>query len=179
MSIQTKPYNSSRFNSLPSLYDAGSKFDTINGNSFIQEVMKPLFRTYGIEHSLGLALMHSHFKLEDNEQLTDIRGTSLAWTGPGGKPAVWHLDGDVIRPYEFSLDSDLETPDWSSRTYQEFLLAFSKALVEVGAQDIFGLCSYPGDDFERRVETTVGRANVNLKPSEVSLHRTISSLLLT
>jgi len=46
---------------------------------------------------------------------------------------------------------------------------FSKALEEAGAQTIFGLCSYPGDDFEGRVETTVGRANVNLKPSEADL----------
>ncbi|ELR01863.1 hypothetical protein VC83_06313 [Pseudogymnoascus destructans] len=164
MSIETQPYDS-----LPSLYDAGSTFDAINGNNFIKEVMKPLFRTYGIEHSLGLALMHSHFKLEDNERLTDIRGKSLAWTGPGGGPAVWQLDGNVLRPHEFSFDSHLETPDWGSEMYQQFLSAFGKVLVGVGAQNIFGLCSYPGDDFEGRVETTIGRANVNLKTSEADL----------
>jgi hypothetical protein len=170
MSIKTQPYDPSRFNSLPSLYDAGRTFDAINGNNFVKEIMKPLFRLYGVEHSLGLALMHSHFQLEDNERLTDIRGTSLPWTGPGGKPIVWQLADNVLRPYEFSLDPHLETPGWDSENYQQFLARFSKELERVGAQGIFGLCSYPGDDFDGRVETTIGRANVNFKTSEVSPH---------
>lgn len=45
--------------------------------------MKPLFKTYGVECSLGLALMHSHFQLEEIEKLVDIRGTSVPWTDSG------------------------------------------------------------------------------------------------
>lgn len=77
--------------------------------------------------------------------------------------------------YEFSLGSRVETPDWKSSNYQGFLMAFRDALESVGAQKIFGLCKYPGDDFEGRVETAIGRANVNLKLSEVSLTKIVCS----
>ncbi|KAM5432229.1 hypothetical protein McanMca71_004494 [Microsporum canis] len=143
MVIHIQPYDSSRFNSLPSLYDAGSVFDTINGNKFIEEVMKPLFKTYGVERSLGLALMHSHFQLEENEKLVDIRGTSVPWTGSGENPTVWHLADNVLRPYEFSLSSHIKTPDRKSSNYQGFLMAFRDALGSVGAQRILGFANTP------------------------------------
>jgi hypothetical protein len=84
---------------------------------------------------------------------------------------LWQVTDNVLRPYEFSIGSNLRTPDCSSEHYQQFLANFSEALEDEGAQTIFGLCSYLGNDFKDQVKTIVGRASVDLKPSKVSFVR--------
>ena len=74
-------------------------------------------------------------------------------------------------PYEFhySPDDDVNeedgTPD--NPKYSAFIKSFNQLLREKDALGLFGLCRYPGDDFEGRVEITEGRANINLRPNDV------------
>ena len=55
----------------------------------VKEIMMTLFRQHEVEDILGLALLHKHSKLEDNERLTDIRGTSKPLTFIMGIPSIW------------------------------------------------------------------------------------------
>ena len=45
---------------------------------------------------------------------------------------------------------------------------FKRLLDSLEIPDLFGLCRYPGDDFEGLSEITRGKANINLKPADVS-----------
>ena len=171
MAITVQPYDVKEFNSLLNFSDVGPIFDAIGGTNIIANKMMPLFRSHGVEHDLGVTLLHRHFELEDGEQLIDIRGTSVPVSFETSTPSIWALQGGDqchLRPMEFSIDN-IKAPSWDRPQFQVFLKAFTEVVKECGGQDIFGLCAYPGNQYPGRVEFTSGRANVNLRPSEVGM----------
>ena len=169
MAIAVGSYNVEGFNSLPDFGNVGPLFDSLGGLDIVAAKMMPLFRGHGVEYDLGLTLLHRHFKLGDGERLTDIRGISVPVAFETGIPSVWALQGGdqgQLRPMEFSIERS-KAPLWKQPKFQTFLREFAQVLESCGGQDIFGLCSYPGDEYPGRVEITVGRTNVNLTPMEV------------
>jgi hypothetical protein len=48
-----------------------------------------------------------------------------------------------------------------------FVADFKRLLDGQNLVGMFGLCEYPGDDFEGTCEITMGSANINLKPKDV------------
>ena len=117
--------------------------------------------------------LHRHFELKPNERLVDYGGTSVPWRlgkiSRNIQPCNWALNDDVIRPYEFRYSCGPDAgPDFAEPALQAFAIEFRELMHRRGAQELFGLCSYPGDDFTGRVEVTEGRANINLKPEDVS-----------
>jgi len=179
MAITVGSYQDDDFNSLLDFSDAGPVFDSLDGAKIIQAKMMPLFRGHGVEHDLGLALLHRHFELNKGERLTDIRGTSVPLMFETGNPSLWALGGDkqnLLRPLEFSIE-DIKAPLWNEPKFQAFLQEFAQVLQDCGARDIFGLRSYPGDQYPGCVEFTAGRTNVNLTPVEVSKFLALSSRL--
>jgi hypothetical protein len=122
---------------------------------------------------LGIGLLHHHFPLEDNEYLTEVRGTSTTWKSQAGtRLSVWSFDAKEksLKPLEFAMDDDhgsVAYPDWESVQMQKFLMELSDLILFLGVNGIYGLVRYPGDDFPGRVEMTMGRANVNLTPTQV------------
>ena len=96
------------FNSLLDFSDAGPVFDSLNGAKIIHIKIIPLFRGHGLEHDLGLALLHQHFELKRGERLTDVRGTSVPLMFETGNPSLWALGEDkqnLLRPFEFSVEN--------------------------------------------------------------------------
>jgi hypothetical protein len=158
------------------LPDALQKHEEAGGNEWVHETLGTLFQKYGVEKVLGIGLLHHHFPLEDDEYLTEVRGTSTAWKSQTGtRPSVWSLDakGKSLRPLEFAMDDDhgsVAYPDWESEKMQKFLSELSDLILYLGVNGTYGLVRYPGDDFPGRVEMTVGRANVNLTPTQVCKH---------
>ncbi len=170
MAITVGLYQDDDFNSLLDFSDAGPVFDSLDGAKIIQAKMMPLFRGHGVEHDLGLALLHRHFELNKGERLTDIRGTSVPLMFETGNPSLWALGGDkqdLLRPLEFSIEN-IKAPQWNEPKFQAFLQEFAQVLQDCGARGIFGLRSYPGYQYPGCVEFTAGRTNVNLTPVEVS-----------
>jgi hypothetical protein len=50
---------------------------------------------------------------------------------------------------------------------QKFLIELSDLILYLRVNGTYGLVRYPGDDFPGRVKMTIGRANVNLTPTQV------------
>jgi hypothetical protein len=175
MDITLSSYDAMAYNSTPLLNGALQKHNHAGGDEWIHTAFGNLFREHGVENILGLTLLHHHFPLEENEYLTEVHGTSTAWNSrTGSKPSCWALNHDdrTILPLEFALDDDghsVPYPDWESSSLQLFLKDLMFAIEGYGVAGIYGLGRYPGDGYPGRVEMTVGRANVNLTPSQVRL----------
>jgi len=176
MAICLNPYTADGFNATPLLPDALRMHEEAGGNEWIHETIGTLFRKHGVEKVLGIGLLHHHFPLEDDEYLTEVRGTSTAWKSQTGtRPSVWSFDAEEksLRPLEFAMDDDrgsVAYPDWESEQMQKFLEELSNLILYLGVNGTYGLVRYPGDDFPGRVEMTVGRANVNLTPTQAAKH---------
>ncbi|KAK6401334.1 hypothetical protein LTR95_019200 [Oleoguttula sp. CCFEE 5521] len=167
MPIDVTQYSADAFNGLHDFPEALGRFDGINGDDLANTTMKDLFRRHGVESIFGLQLLHKHNTLAHGERLTDVRGTSNPLTfDVGGKPSIWGFDSGTnqVVPLEFSIDA--EDIEWQAPAIQQFLHAFQATLLAEGAFRVLGLAQYPGDGYPGRVEFTVGRSNVNLRPDE-------------
>ncbi|KAI0008476.1 hypothetical protein F4779DRAFT_448368 [Xylariaceae sp. FL0662B] len=170
-------YSPTTYNKLPDLAAAGADFDAKNGDDLIPS-FRELFLRHNLDRVFGLSLLHRHFDMEPHERLVEYRGTSVPWAqslAKSAKPTNWVLEeDDGFRPFEFhySLEDAADTPDSpQDPKYATFIKDFKELLEQKNAADLFGLCSYPGDDFEGRVEITEARANINLLPKDVSRTR--------
>ncbi len=109
------------------------------------------------------------FKLLVNQRARRRRRTS-----GNIRPSNWLLTADgAIRPYEFyyaSVRDEATELDLANTDQRAFFDAFKELLRKYNAEGLWGLCRYPGDDFPGRVEVTEGRANINLRPEDVSDH---------
>lgn len=121
MLVLISDYNTDTFNKLLSFKEAGLKFDSFDGGTFIADIMAPLFPKHRVENVLGLQLLHRHFTLQPGERLVDFNGTSVP-IKPEGDPAsnltttIWDLEqsGDQLQlhPLEFMFIQAL--PIWPS-----------------------------------------------------------------
>lgn len=128
-----------------------------------------LFVRHSMDRRSGLTLLHRHFSLDADERLVEYRGTSTPWKlnklAASIRPSSWLLSADgKLRPYEFyhSLTEDSPSLDLECSSQRTFLAEFAQLLSKNNAEGLFGLCRYPGDEFEGRIEVTQGRANINL-----------------
>ncbi|KAI0430526.1 hypothetical protein F5Y09DRAFT_341579 [Xylaria sp. FL1042] len=181
MAIRLHSYTATRFNATPGLPDALQRHQEAGGNDWVHNMFRPLFRRHGVEKILGIGvrvfrLLHHHFPLEDDEFLTEVRGTSTAWKSQRGtRPHVWALGAEEgsLTPLGFAMDDDqdfLTYPDWESKQLQQFIRELSELIMNLNVDGVYGLVRYPGDDFPGRVEMTVGRANVNSTPAQAAKH---------
>ncbi|KAJ5532372.1 hypothetical protein N7494_008924 [Penicillium frequentans] len=150
-------YSIEHFQGLPSLEIARAKFTKLNGDGLVKELFKNFFTEQGMDRKFGLAMLHRHFDLEPGEMLVDYDGTS---------PAIWSVssEGD-FKPTEFFYSEGEELILGKDELC--FMERFKELLHEHEATESFGLCRYPGDDFNGLCEITHGRANINLKPSDL------------
>ena len=83
-------------------------------------------------------LLHHHFKLDDDEFLTDVGGTATAWTSQkGSRPSIWSSDEHTIRPLEFAMEDDnyaVAYPDWDATHVQDFLAELRSTFVTEGIE---------------------------------------------
>jgi hypothetical protein len=170
------PYDPEAFNKLPSISDAVTKFDAIDGDSLVSTSFRELFLRYNMDRTFGLILLHRHFELDQNERLVSYGDTSVPWRlskiSKNITPSNWLLSGDgAIQPYEFCYTPAMDEatgPNLANSDQHAFFGALIRLLRKHKAESLWGLCKYPGDDFPGRVEVTEGRANINLRPEDVS-----------
>jgi hypothetical protein len=175
--LRLDKYDSNAFAALPALPSAASRFKALGAEALVASEFRSLFLEHEMDRTYGLILLHRHFDLKSSERLVEYRGTSVPWQHDelDGKvvPSTWLICQDgAIRPYEFAYAPQLEVadsdPNPKSPGKVRFLQSFQHLLQKHNAAGLFGLCRYPGDDFEGRIEITRGRANINLLPKDVS-----------
>ncbi|KAH8838092.1 hypothetical protein MCOR27_010975 [Pyricularia oryzae] len=169
--IAVQDYSVDSFNSIGELHTAKEKFDTVGGDKLVEQAFLELFRRHGVDRIFGLTMVHRHFELNGKERLVDFQGTAVPWeevdelNNPGITAASWEITPQGIRPYEFKLDPasiGAQEVDFNDPKIQAFAKEFVELTQRAGATGLFGLCVYPGDDFESLIETTQGRANISI-----------------
>ncbi|KAI6352284.1 hypothetical protein MCOR25_009465 [Pyricularia grisea] len=173
--VAVQNYSVANYNAIPDLHVAKHRFEEIGGEKLVEETFLELFRRHGVDKTFGLSMVHRHFELNGEERLVEFRGTAVPWekvdelNNPGITAANWEVTPEGIRPYEFKLDPasvGSQGIDFNDPKIQAFAAEFLELIQSVDATGLFGLCVYPGDDFETTIETTEGRANITfpLKP---------------
>ncbi|KAL5403467.1 hypothetical protein PMIN04_012825 [Paraphaeosphaeria minitans] len=169
--ITIAPYSWEHFQALPSLDAARDRFLELGGAKFVKDDCLDLFTRYEMQRTFGLAMLHRHNDILPGQKMVDYNGTSTAWNkDPGAgmdepQPAIWgYTPAGELAPTEFSYAKGHKVQLGGKE--REFAAELLRKLDERGLIGVFGLCAYPGDDFEGRCEITQNSANINLKPQD-------------
>lgn len=173
MAVALAGYSHDHFQGLPTLNSARDNFFELDGNKLVEDVFKDFFTTRGMDRTFGLFLPHRHFDILPGQIMVDYNGTSTAWNASPGEgmdkpqPAIWGFSssGELV-PYEFNYSKGHKYE--MGEKERAFVAEFKRLLDARNILRTFGLCVYPGDDFEGRCEITMGSANINLIPKDVS-----------
>ena len=158
------PPSSDHFNSLPDIIQSDHVFKKRCTPEVLGEICQT-FRKYQVQDVFGLALLHQHFEIQQNEQLVTFGNVAVpiksSLEGLSVAASRWAFSGDKLIPYEFTAWAENIDMD----THAAFLVEMSQALRSSGLAHNLGLCSagsIAGKDSEPTVEFTSGRANVTL-----------------
>lgn len=153
-----RQYSTTTFNTLQSLGEAHDNFLAQNGLEVIN-ALGALFIKYKLADDFGVALLHRHFALEENQRLVDVNGTSTPWTVPqdanksagtgttvkkyGGhiRPQLWmfapetsvegEFDNAQLTPSEFFFESAGSNKSSDLKSIDELDPAFIKQFATV------------------------------------------------
>lgn len=172
MAVAIVHYSHNHFQTLPSLNQARESFLKSGGDELVQGVFKDFFIKHKMEYTFGLAMPHRHFNIPPGQLMVNYNGTATAWNATPGdgmdkpQPAAWSFSpaGELV-PIEFSYSKGHKFEFGEKESV--FVAEFRRLLDGRDLRDVFGLCEYPGDDFEGTCEITIGSANINLKPKDV------------
>jgi hypothetical protein len=182
MALNIAPYSQTHFQSLPSLNAARGSFVASNGNGLVNGVFKDFFINNNMERTFGLIMLHRHFDINPGEKTANYNSTFTVWnTKPGEgmgepQPVIWGFSSEALVPLEFIYSKEHRFAISEKET--SFIIKFKRLLEENGLVEMFGLCVYPGDDFEGSREITMGSVNINPKPNDVR-QPSIECMLLT
>lgn len=165
-------YSAAAFNSLPSLDVAEQQFKAKEANQYLEGPIRQIFIDFGVQSKYGLALLHNHFPLKDNQRLVDYHNTATAWEVEDDVSAVspkynghivpraYMFENNDIVPYEFSFVPGMTDIPGSTET--EFFNALNQTLTDLGLENLFGVRDLHDHDNHLSVEITEGDANIML-----------------
>jgi hypothetical protein len=172
MAVAIASYSRHHFQELPTLDAARNRFVESNGGKLVMDVFKDFFVSKGMDRTFGLTMPHRHFDIPPGHIMVNYNGTSTAWPASPDKgmdkprPAIWSFSSTgELRPTEFSYSKG-QNGEMGEKE-RAFVADLKCLLDEKNLTEMFGLCEYPGDDFEGTCEITVGSVNINLKPRDV------------
>ncbi|EEU37828.1 uncharacterized protein NECHADRAFT_8754, partial [Fusarium vanettenii 77-13-4] len=166
--------SSQAFQLLPGLQESYEAFQSSGGQALLQSHFRDLFARYNVTNQFGVALVHRHFNLGDDEILVDVNGTSTPWQKPRPngvsgslrrydrliRPQSWTADDDGhLMPYEFFLDEDSNEADDLQSVDPSFLADFLALLTNLKLTGVLGLRLIRGPE-SRRIEVTEKNANI-------------------
>lgn len=144
---------------------------------------RDIFQQFEVTDTVGLALLHKHFSIEEGERVVEFGHVSTPWPVPpdgrmaGGYlvPRSWRFWDDMLEPYEFGFNhpgqeeyKDVPLPSG----FVERLRAF---LDETNLLDVLGICIIGEDEIVGRIEKNRGRVNFTVpasRPEDLSVDLT-------
>ncbi|KAL5351012.1 hypothetical protein ACLOAV_004586 [Pseudogymnoascus australis] len=171
MAAAVASYSHHHFQNLPDLTSARDHFLKSNGPDLVKDVLPDFFIAHGMDRTFGAAMPHRHFNIRPGEVMVSYNGTSTAWNVSPGEgmdkpqPAIWSFSssGDLV-PHEFKYSKGHRFE--MGEKERAFVADFKRLLDENNVAGVFGLCEYPGDDFEGTCEISTASANINLTPKD-------------
>jgi len=144
------------------------------------DLYRDIFQHFEVTDTVGLALLHKHFSIEEGERVVEFGHVSTPWPVPpdgrmaGGYlvPRSWRFWDDMLEPYEFGFNhpgqeeyKDVPLP----AGFVERLRAF---LAETNLLDVLGICVIGEDEIVGRIEKNRGRVNFTVpasRPEDLSV----------
>src|SRR3954447_24253796 len=182
MAEDLQPYSVQRFNAILDLADVRDAVATNDGEAFINSVFIPLVRKHSLEEKVGLGLLHHHFDLEDGEKLVELHSMSTPWSVD-----IDEIPFQLVERYcqqaglskmanschmGFTSLHSMAVPPFKSVDLTDLSIhGFRKEFVydvEIANLDCnVSLRPHPEGDFDKTLEITQPRANVNLSKGQV------------
>ena len=167
------------YNSLPDIAAAHDEFESNNIQKIVDSIIGPMFVGYGVQSDLGLALLHKHFSLHEEEKLVNYGAVACPWdmstmsaqVTQDIHPSSWRfIEPTALGPYEFEYVTGLSPPSkLEGPQFQAFLAELGAFLHKHNLIHLLGLqlLETPATDREPGLEFTADRVNVTL-PQKVS-----------
>lgn len=182
---QFEAYSLDGFNSLPTINEACESFRNSSAQLVVDSALKDLFIRYEVTDILGVALVHRHFALEENQLLVEANGTSVPWTLPDISkiedkdgtinPHSWAVQRGRLMPFEFSFELHNIGPEITPKNpfadiNPAFFAEFTSTLMVHGLENVLGLRLINGQPGQR-MEISRGKANIELLVTQEYCHR--------
>lgn len=176
MTLYVLPYAVEHYNSLPELCVAKEQFESARASDILFTEVRQAFVKHHVENTLGIALLHNHFLLEQHEMLVNVDSVAVPWdTTSGGtelagvSASAWRFTNQGLAPYEFA-HAAVEVSLYR-HPMQSFLLELRTILEKHNLANILGICSLGKMSIDRptTIEFTSGRANITL-PFDIAPH---------
>jgi hypothetical protein len=113
MSVQILPYSVTEFNKIPTFDEAERDFQLGQGEAFVLSTLRLLLFEHDLHNVFGIALIHQHFNLNDEEKLVEFDNHAAGWNLTSGDkpwfggevvPTSWRVLKDRgLMPYEFTF----------------------------------------------------------------------------
>ena len=155
---------SDHFNFLPDIMESSDVFRNRCTPEVFAQICQ-IFLKHHVQHVCGLALLHQHFDLQQDEKLVNIDNVAIPIKDSVSNLSIaasrWALLGEQVIPYEITERVDEIGMD----IHAAFLCELSNKLRSYGLVETLGLCSVEsisGTTAEPTMEFTSGRANITL-----------------
>ncbi|GAA0445282.1 hypothetical protein PD280_08125 [Virgibacillus salarius] len=148
-------YDSTVFDNLNELDIARKRFLDKGAEEYLLKLGEVVHR-HGLTDVVGITMAHRHFRVRDGEQLVEEVRDNSSVIKPLSNlnndeviPFTWKLsknkNGNLLwYPLEFvkvnTLTEESINNELTLRNSYDFLNEFSSTLIELGLEDIFGLC---------------------------------------
>jgi hypothetical protein len=136
MSVTLLPYNSSHYDTLPDIMDAGKRLESLGVLESLGASVGSIFVKHGLAKQFGLILLHNHFRMSPTEKLVIFGNAAIPWDDNGGskasqdiRGASWRFTPEGLAPY--APPSNVSIPNLSVDSHhQNFLVDLGKILEE-------------------------------------------------
>ena len=176
MTLHVLPYTVEHYNSLPELRVAKEQFESARASDILFTEIGQAFVKHHVENTLGIALLHNHFLLEQHEMLVNVDSVAVPWDTTSGatelagvSASAWRFTNQGLAPDEFT-HAAVEVSLYH-HPMQSFLLELGTILEKHNLSNILGICSLGEKSIDRptTMEFTSGRANITL-PFDIAPH---------
>lgn len=162
----------SHYNNLPDLVDASKDYKSRQAATLVDDLISDIFVRHGVQSSIGLTLLHNHFRLNDGDKMVNYGAVAYPWAmGTASEetvrnvyPLAWRFtDGDGIAPYEFGyVQGGSDEPELQTKSLAPFLEELHEVLKAHALTGLFGLRLLDATVAMPGVEFTSGNANITL-----------------
>ena len=174
---------SQSYNALPSLKAAWDTFKDQRAQVEVEGQIRSLFIDFGVYQQYGLALLHKHFTIEDDERLVEYGPSASSWkVGLEDPINASKYEGHIVPrsyrfmkgatvPYEFAFAAEpRENEDLA------FFQSLSNMLYRLGLQELFGVRVLDNRDPQLSLEVTEGKTNIMMPRGSVPDSAVIEAL---
>lgn len=79
MAFQKIPYTAADYNTIPDIMDSAEQFKEANASGLLMQEIGQAFLKHQVMSTFGVALVHRHFDLAQQEMLVNLGNVAVPW----------------------------------------------------------------------------------------------------